>query len=351
VGAPRPSGFVLAHPGAYLAFVLTTLGGPVVSFTGAPWPPHDAGVAAMVAIVGLATLALSWRALRDQPEARVPLVPLLAVAVWSAGVAAQIALGRAEFGRPAAMASRYMGLTTPFWVAVIGFLGVVALHRPRLRTGARLALTAFGASLLVSSWWQIGAFETRWRTVWPALAEVRHHGDAPDRVLAMLHPEAQQVRDRIGVLRRLRLSFFREGFLAPPPAVRLQSFAQGLRLTSALPSFTVAQIARVRVAVANPTQARWSALGRGGWAQERAVRLAYRWLAADGRAVVENGLRTDLPRDLLGGEEVQLAATVRAPDESGRFTLRLTLVQEGVAWFDARGAAPLDLPVDVHPGR
>jgi hypothetical protein len=40
---------------------------------------------------------------------------------------------------------------------------------------------------------------------------------------------------------------------------------------------------------------------------------------------------------------------VRAPDAPGRYTLRLSLVQEGVAWFDARGARPLDLVVDVGP--
>lgn len=100
VGAPRPSSFVFAHPGAYLAFVLTVIGGPVVSFTGAPWPPHDHGIAAMVALAGLGVLAFGWRALRDHPEVRRSLVPLLVAALWSAVVAIQIGLGRAEGGRP-----------------------------------------------------------------------------------------------------------------------------------------------------------------------------------------------------------------------------------------------------------
>jgi hypothetical protein len=349
-GAARPSGFVLDHPGAYLAFVLTTLGGPVVSFTGAAWPPHDAGVAAVVAIMGLATLVLSWRALRDQPEVRLPLVPILAVAVWSAGVAAQIALGRAESGRAAAMASRYMGLTTPFWVAVVGLLGAVSLHRPRRRAVARVAVAALGGSLLVSSLWHAGVFEARWRMVWPTLAEASRRR-VQDRVLAGLHPEVRQVRDRIDVLRRLRLSFFRDGFALPPRVERLAAFEQGLRVEHPLSKLMAGRVARLRVAVKNPTTERWSALGRGGWGHQRSVRLSYHWLAPDGAVVVNDGLRTELPRDLLGGEEVELKATVRAPDQPGRFTLRLTLVQEGVAWFDARGAAPLDLVVDVSPGR
>jgi hypothetical protein len=159
------------------------------------------------------------------------------------------------------------------------------------------------------------------------------------------------VRDRIDVLRRLRLSFFRDGFALPPRVERLAAFEQGLRVEHPLSKLMAGRVARLRVAVKNPTTERWSALGRGGWGHQRSVRLSYHWLAPDGAVVVNDGLRTELPRDLLGGEEVELKATVRAPDQPGRFTLRLTLVQEGVAWFDARGAAPLDLVVDVSPGR
>jgi hypothetical protein len=351
IGAPRPSPFVLAHPFAYLAFVLTALGGPVVSFTGATWPPRDAGVAGFVALAGLGVLAFSWRALRDHPDVRRGLLPLLGAAFWSAGVAAQIGLGRAEAGRSVGMASRYMGLTTPFWVAVIGLLGAVSLHRPRLRTGARVVLAALGGSLLVSSLWNVGAFEARWRMVWPVLAEARRRG-APDSVLAALHPDVGQVRDRIPVLRRLRLSFFREGYSLPVLVHPLTTLEQSLEVRPPLPRFAVAGVARLRVAVKNPTGERWSALGRGSLNQERSVRLSYHWLSPGGAVVVREGLRTDLPRDLLGGEQVELEATVKAPEDPGSFTLRLTMVQEGVAWFDdAPGGTPLDLVVDVAPGR
>jgi hypothetical protein len=350
VGAPRPSTFVLSHPADTLAFVLTVIGGPVVSFTGAAWPPHDAGIAMLVALAGLALAALSWLALRDHVEVRPSLLPLAAVALWSVGVAAQIALGRAEGGRPQAMASRYVSFATPFWIAVIGLLGVVSLHGSRFRTAARVALAALGGSLLVSSLWSFGSFEARWRMVWPALAEARQR-KAPDRVLVVLHPEVNQVRDRIHVLRRLHLSFFREGFVLPPVAVPLATFAQALELRSAAPEFAVGEVEGLRVAVKNPTPDLWSALGRGGWDNERSVRLSYHWLSSDGAVVVYDGLRTELPRDLLGGEQVEVEARVRAPADPGRFVLRLTLVQEAVAWFDAQGGSPLDLAVEVAPGR
>jgi hypothetical protein len=350
LGAPRPSAFVLTHPVDYLAFVLTALGGPVVSFTGTAWPPRDAGIAAFVALAGLVLVGLSWRAIGDRPDLRSRLVPLLGVAAWSVLVAAQIGLGRAQAGRPGAMASRYMTLTTPFWVAVIGLLGAVSLHGSRLRLAARLTLSALGVSLLVSSLWNIGVFEQRWRVLWPMLGDARRRA-APDSVLAVLHPDSDLVRDRMQVLRRLHLSFFREGFPLPLPAVPLASFEQSLEVRPPLPKFAAGRVAQLRVRVKNPTSTRWSALGRGGFGFERSVHLSYHWQKADGAVVVFEGERSELPRDLLGGDLVELEATVRAPEEPGRFTLRLTLVQEGVAWFDEAGGAPFDLDIDVEPSR
>jgi hypothetical protein len=261
-------------------------------------------------------------------------------------VAAQIGLGRAEGGRAMAMASRYMGLTTPFWVAVAGLVGLVALHRRALRRRVHAALLVLGLSLAASSLLSWDTFRERWRGLWPALAEA-HLPRAPDRVLAAFHPEVHQVRDGLPVLERLRLSFFREGFVRPPVPGRLPVFDQVLAVKPPVPRFSAGRVSRPRVIVANPGPASWSALGRGSMTMERAVRLSYRWLARDGAVVVEDGERTELPRDLPPGGRVELRAVVRAPDAPGRYTLRLSLVQEGVAWFDARGARPLDLVVDV----
>ena len=38
---------------------------------------------------------------------------------------------------------------------------------------------------------------------------------------------------------------------------------------------------------------------------------------------------------------------VYAPGQPGRYILRVTMVQENVAWFEDRGAKPLDIPVLV----
>jgi cell division septation protein DedD len=77
------------------------------------------------------------------------------------------------------------------------------------------------------------------------------------------------------------------------------------------------------------------------------VNLAYHWLDRKGQVVVFDGLRTPLPRDLNPGESVKLNASIRAPQHPGHYTLEVTLIQEGVAWFPDRDGGQLTVPVSV----
>ena len=79
----------------------------------------------------------------------------------------------------------------------------------------------------------------------------------------------------------------------------------------------------------------------------RAVNLSYHWIDKEGRTVVFDGLRTSLPRELTPGEMVRLRAALQAPNQRGRYTLELTMVQEGVAWFPDMEGAKLVVPVAV----
>ena len=81
-----------------------------------------------------------------------------------------------------------------------------------------------------------------------------------------------------------------------------------------------------------------------------AVNLSYHWLNRKGEAVVFDGLRTPLPRDLKPGESADLKAAIQAPAISGRYLLEVTLVQERSAWFPEKGGAKLVLPVNVSEG-
>ena len=82
---------------------------------------------------------------------------------------------------------------------------------------------------------------------------------------------------------------------------------------------------------------------------EAPVHLAHHWMAPDGHvAGWWDAFRVRLPRAVAPGETVRVEGiALRAPEKPGAYTLRWDLVQEGVAWFSAKGAPALEVPVTV----
>ena len=79
------------------------------------------------------------------------------------------------------------------------------------------------------------------------------------------------------------------------------------------------------------------------------IHASYHWFGEDsGDARVFEGYRTEIFPPLLSGHSYRYNVKIQAPDAPGRYRLRLTLVQERVAWFDT-GDAPsfYDLPILV----
>ncbi|MGH2379214.1 MAG: S8 family serine peptidase, partial [Candidatus Limnocylindria bacterium] len=97
------------------------------------------------------------------------------------------------------------------------------------------------------------------------------------------------------------------------------------------------------VSVRNTGTVTWAATGGNP------VRLSYHWLQA-GAVHTWEGLRGALPADVPPGAQVSLDLPVLPPLQPGPYTLRLDLVQEGVAWYSDLGAAPLDLEAGVRAG-
>jgi hypothetical protein len=78
------------------------------------------------------------------------------------------------------------------------------------------------------------------------------------------------------------------------------------------------------------------------------VSAGYRWLDSGGTVLPMEGNRAQLKSPVLGpGESDHLKLQVVAPPSPGSYTLWVSMVQEGVAWFFAKGAKPLALPVTV----
>lgn len=105
------------------------------------------------------------------------------------------------------------------------------------------------------------------------------------------------------------------------------------------------QVLEIPVQITNTGKEVWSAVGIGSGTYR--VAASYRWLDSGGAAVIAEGERTLLPRDVQPGETVELRARVPAPTQPGSYRLLLTLVQESVAWFDQATGAAAVRPVRV----
>jgi hypothetical protein len=79
-----------------------------------------------------------------------------------------------------------------------------------------------------------------------------------------------------------------------------------------------------------------------------AVRLAYDWTAASAPPSDMPGRRADLPHPVHPGETMTLLVPLEAPAQPGEYRLTFGLVQELVAWFGAKGAPMLVVPVTVR---
>jgi hypothetical protein len=136
--------------------------------------------------------------------------------------------------------------------------------------------------------------------------------------------------------------------LLPPPASVKPLIAPHADLAARPPAvWTAGTEIAIPVVVSNRGAAAWSSQGSLSQGGSFRVALAYRWFDAAGHPAVAEGKRTLLPNDLPAGATVQVAQRVAAPAHPGTYRLRLTLVQENVAWFDQLGAGAATYPVQV----
>jgi hypothetical protein len=70
------------------------------------------------------------------------------------------------------------------------------------------------------------------------------------------------------------------------------------------------------------------------------VHVSYKWIDLESGGYVDQrrAHRSRLPRTVYPAESVEITALIVAPERVGKAVLRITLVQEGVAWFDDQAA-------------
>ncbi|MGY2339191.1 sulfotransferase family 2 domain-containing protein [Pseudomonas sp. SDO5532_S415] len=85
----------------------------------------------------------------------------------------------------------------------------------------------------------------------------------------------------------------------------------------------------VKVQITNNSKYRFQSRGR------YPINISYHWInSATGELIIFDGVRTRIEQTLLAGQTLKLNVKVTAPELAALSTLRMTFVQEGVAWFD-----------------
>lgn len=99
---------------------------------------------------------------------------------------------------------------------------------------------------------------------------------------------------------------------------------------------------KLRIAISNHTTSTWEN------SESTPINACYHWLDEHGDIVHFDGVRTPLPGAVEPGESLEIDLYVIPPSQAGRYQLQLTLVHEGVCWFEEQGFNATANLVDVE---
>lgn len=79
------------------------------------------------------------------------------------------------------------------------------------------------------------------------------------------------------------------------------------------------------------------------------VRFSYRWFDKSNQLMEfeGDGIRTELPSDLRPGQKLALLVTIKTPPTAGQYELVLTMVEEGVTWFNDQDSDSTKFSLDI----
>jgi len=80
---------------------------------------------------------------------------------------------------------------------------------------------------------------------------------------------------------------------------------------------------------------------------EQPVRASYHWLDLEKNMLIFEGARTSFPSDVTPGAKQTIDLQVKPPEQKGQYILQVTMVQEGVAWFEQQYVTPLELKINI----
>lgn len=106
--------------------------------------------------------------------------------------------------------------------------------------------------------------------------------------------------------------------------------------------FKAGSLFELSVSIANESKEIWYGYG------QNPVYLSYHWTRTDGDILIYDGIRTKLIKpELLPSHATGQQISIIAPNVPGKYRLVLTMVQEGVCWFEKKGFEPAVLDIEV----
>ena len=99
----------------------------------------------------------------------------------------------------------------------------------------------------------------------------------------------------------------------------------------------------IPITVKNVSASAWSSQ-----TEDQPVQLSYHWYDLDKNVLVFEGRRTPLPNIVAPGQQQMINLHIDALPQSGRYILQVTMVQEGVAWFEQQYVTPLELQININ---
>jgi hypothetical protein len=195
------------HLAALLAYVLTYLGSPLLTYDYAYLP----GLLGLVSWL----ILVAWF-VRRPPAAQLALLPFVALGCYAVAGACLVALGRVQFGVHQALASRYVTFSYPFWVSLVALL-FAASEQPSAtlkptrwwRAATRLALVGVAGLVVVCS--AVGAllgYYWRYVPVQAVRSTILAGQPLSDEALSVVYPDPAPVRSWLDYLRSENLSLF-----------------------------------------------------------------------------------------------------------------------------------------------
>jgi peptidoglycan/xylan/chitin deacetylase (PgdA/CDA1 family) len=141
---------------------------------------------------------------------------------------------------------------------------------------------------------------------------------------------------RVDLVREGVAWFSSRGSPAPVTPLRVTAMFGASYAADSLPTGgAAATTVTDTIAITNTGATTWPASGTAP------VLLSYHITTDSGQLVVWDGARSALPRAVLPGETVTVAAAIQVPATPGTYTVAWDAVQEGVTWFSSLGSPPL----------